>query len=189
MADFHALWRRLTEYAAADDPLTAASNKLALILASNQPFYPLYVWWFMGEADPIIALTFLSTPFFLAAPWIAKRYPGIGRLWFPTVGAINTYFCAFLFGGESGVEFFLAPCVVIALLSCRTTERLPIAIYIAALLAAFALLHGRYDPPLYTTEAGKLASLQSLNGYSAAILCVVAIWMLGRSRSEHFIIR
>ena len=39
----------MTDYAADDDPLTATSNRLALILASNQPFYPLYVRWVTGK--------------------------------------------------------------------------------------------------------------------------------------------
>ena len=51
MADAE-LWRRIERYAAADDPLTGASNRLALIVASNQPFYPLYVWWATGAAHP-----------------------------------------------------------------------------------------------------------------------------------------
>jgi hypothetical protein len=184
MADLAALWRRVTDYAADDDRLTAASNRLALILASNQPFYPLYVRWVTGETNPLVALTFLSTPLFIASPWIAKSFPGVGRLWFPTVGAINTFFCAFVFGKASGVEFFLAPCLVIAALSCRARERRALAVYVAALVGTFMLLHGRYGPPLFQADSAQLAALRSLNTYSAAILSVIAAWMLAHARSE-----
>ena len=183
MADLATIWGRVTRYADADDPLTSASNRLALILASNQPFYPLYVRWVTGEMNALFALTFLSTPFFVASPFVARKYPGIGRLWFPAVGAINTFFCAFVFGEASGVHFFLAPCLVIAALSCRAAERFPLAAYVAALLAAFILLHGRYGAPLFTPETAQLAALRSLNVYCAAILSVIAVWLLLPARS------
>jgi len=182
MAEPAALWRRVTNYAADGDPLTAASNRLALILASNQPFYPLYVFWATGAASPLLALTFLSTPFFLASPWIAKRFPGAGRLWFPAVGAINTFFCAFIFGAASGVEWFLAPCLVIAALSCRATERRALAIFVATLAGAFVLLHGRYGTPLFQAGPDQFAALRNLNAYSAAALSVIAVFTLATPR-------
>jgi hypothetical protein len=184
MPDLGSLWRRVSAYAADDDPLTAASNRLALILASNQPFYPLYVRWVTGEASPLLALTFLSTPFFLASPWIARRFPGVGRLWFPAVGAVNTFFCAAIFGAASGVEWFLAPCLVIAALSCRASERRALLAYVAIVLGAFILLHGRYGAPLFHAEPAQLDALRALNAYSAAILSVIAVWMLGRLRFD-----
>jgi hypothetical protein len=184
MAEPGALWRRMTSYAADGDPLTAASNRLALILTSNQPFFPFYVFWVTGETSPLLALTFLSTPFFLASPWIAKRFPGVGRLWFPAVGAINTFFCAAIFGVASGVELFLAPCLVIAALSCRATERRALSAYVAILVGTFILLHGRYGTPLFLADPDQLVALRNLNAYSAAILSVIAIWMLAGPRFE-----
>lgn len=184
MADGASIWRRIGDYAASDDPLTAASNRLALIIASNQPFYPLYAAWLTGEASPLLALTFLSTPFFLAAPWVTRRAPQLGRLYFPAVGAINTFFCAYVFSARSGVEIFLAPCLVIAALSCRAAERRALAAYLTALLGAFLLLHGAYPDPLYTASAAQYDALLSLNAYSAAILSVIAAWMFSAARAD-----
>ncbi len=184
MAEDLSFWRRLSTYAAAEDPLTHATNKLALVLASNQPFYPLYFWWATGERSWIPALTFISTPFFLASPLVARRFPDIGRLYFPFVGAINTFFCAFIFGVPSGVELFLAPCLVIAAFSCRAKERLALGVFLVALLGAFVLLHGHYGSPLYATTPDKYEALLSLNGYSAAILCVIAAWMYSAAWSD-----
>lgn len=174
----------MQDYAAAPDPLTATSNRLALILASNQPFYPFYVRWVTGDASPLLALTLLSTPFFLASPWVTRRLPDIGRLWFPAVGAINTFFCAFVFGERSGVEFFLAPCLVIAILSCRKTHIRALAGYAAVLLGLFMLLHGNYGPPLYPLDARGQDALASLNLYSAATLSAIAVWMFLPARRE-----
>jgi hypothetical protein len=166
------------------DPLTRASNTLALVLVSNQPFYPLYVWWLSGESSWLLGLTFISTPFFLATPRVANRYPDVGRLYFPAVGAINTFFCAFIFGGASGVELFLAPCLVIAAFSCRAPERWALGVFLVALLSAFLLLHRRYGPPLFSTGPEQCDALLSLNSYSAAILTVIAAWMFSAAWSD-----
>lgn len=182
MIDLAALRRRVATFAGDPDPLTEASNQLALIVASNQPFYPLYVKWVTGEASPFLALTFLSTPFFIASPWIARRFPGVGRLWFPTVGAINTFFCTAIFGIASGVELFLVPCMIIAALSCRAGERRALLVCIAMIVGTFILLHDRYGAAFFQTEPARLAALKALNGYSAVILSVISVWTLGRPR-------
>lgn len=182
--NLHALRRHVKDYAASADPLTATSNRLALILASNQPFYPLYVRWVTGEAHALLALTLLSTPFFLASPWMARRFPDVGRLWFPAVGAINTFFCAFIFGEGSGVEWFLAPCLIIAVLSCRRTDMRALGAYVGALLCLFMLLHGGYGQPLYPMDATQQEALSSLNFYSASTLSVIAAWMFMSIRRE-----
>lgn len=181
MFDWRSFWQGVMRYANNDDALTEASNRLALILASNQPFYPLYVHWITGVTSPYLGLTFLSTPFFLASPWVTKRFPGFGRLWFPTIGAMNTFFCGFVFGGGSGVEWFFLPCIVIAFLSCRNTERSAFVIYCAILIGAYVILHGDYGGPLFQSESAQTA-LWSLNAYSGSVLSVVALWVMGRSR-------
>ena len=177
MVDVTAIRRRLEAYAHDEDPLTRASNRLALILAANQPFYPLYVWWITGKMDAALALTFISTPFFLASPWVTKRLSAARRLYFPAVGALNTFFCASVFGAASGVELFLAPCLVIAALSCRATERRALAVFVVALLGAFILLHGRFGSPDFLSGREHYQALLSLNAYSAATLCAIAVWM------------
>lgn len=184
MIDAATIRRRLTLYAGDADPLTRVSNRLALILAANQPFYPLYVWRLTGTLQPELALTFISTPFFLAAPWVTKRFPAAGRLYFPAVGALNTFFCAHVFGSASGVELFLAPCLVIAALSCRAAERAALGAFVAALLGAFMLLHDRFDSALYLAGSEQYQRLLSLNAYSAAALTTMAAWMLSAAWAE-----
>lgn len=183
MSDATAIRRRLELYAGDADPLTRGSNRLALLLAANQPFYPLYVWRLTGALDPLLALTFVSMPFFLAAPWVTKRYPAVGRLYFPAVGALNTFFCAFVFGSASGVELFLAPCVAIAALSCRATERTALGAFLAGLLVAFVFLHDCCGSPLYRAGREQYQALLTLNAYSAALLTAMAVWMLSAARA------
>jgi hypothetical protein len=179
MSETASIRRRLAGYADNGDPLSRASNRLALILAANQPFYPLYVWWVMGACDPALVLTCLSTPFFLAAPAITKRFPSAGRLYFPAVGAVNTFFCASIFGAASGVELFLAPCIAIAALSCRATERTTFGAFVAALLGALLLLHDSFR----SAGQERYQALLSLNACSAATLTLIAVWMLSAARN------
>ena len=59
-------------YAAHPDPLVASANFIALLVASNQPFYPLYVYWLATTNIEPVWYTFLSTPFFLAVPALSR---------------------------------------------------------------------------------------------------------------------
>ena len=73
MTEIRRLSAAVAAYARADDPLAAATNFIALCVVGNQPFYPLYVWWVVGDDGWVSFLTFLSTPFFLIIPAIARR--------------------------------------------------------------------------------------------------------------------
>src|SRR5690606_30140012 len=53
-------------YAHHPDPRVAAANMTSLLVASNQPFYPLYLFWLVSADVTAAWFTFLSTPFFLA---------------------------------------------------------------------------------------------------------------------------
>src|SRR5208282_4409220 len=88
----------IAAYVRADDPLAAASNFIALVVASNQPFYPFYIRFFVGDDNGASLLTFLSTPFFLAVPAVARISSLAGRAMLPIVGILNTLFCAKIFG-------------------------------------------------------------------------------------------
>ena len=57
---------RIGAYAANDEPLAAAGNKVALVLAGNAPFYPLYVIALAGsDGMPWLLMTLLAFPIFL----------------------------------------------------------------------------------------------------------------------------
>jgi hypothetical protein len=165
-------WRRVEAYAGADDPLVAAANTIALVVASNQPFYPLYLYAIVGERLTPSLLTFLSTPLFLAVPAVSRRYPLAGRAMLPVVGIANVIVSAKALGVASGVELFLIPCALIAAALFRPAERkvgLPI---VGLALATYFLLHDRYGASLASYSSSELAALLSLNAVSAATLTV-----------------
>src|SRR5690606_36311301 len=126
------------------DPLVAAANFIALLVASNQPFSPVSLRW-LACAD--IAPGFyivLSTPCFLAVPALARRSTLAARALLPLAGIGNTVLCAKLFGVQSAVEVFLIPCAVLALLLFRPGERVVGFAIAGFAFLCFLLLHGRY---------------------------------------------
>lgn len=42
------LWAALARYLAHPDPLAVAANAVALLVGSNQPLYPLTLYWLTG---------------------------------------------------------------------------------------------------------------------------------------------
>ncbi|ATE63346.1 hypothetical protein [Rhizorhabdus dicambivorans] len=173
--------QRLKAYAAHPDPLAESCNWIALVVASNQPIYPLYLLWIVGGDWWISVWTFLSTPFFLAVPAVARRHAAMGRALLPLAGIGNGIVSAKAFGVASGVELFLVACSLIGLLAFRRGEgRWTLGIFAAA--AAALLLHDHYGPPLGRFDAGQYAAFFRLNAYSVAGLCFVILWSLGRLR-------
>ncbi len=167
-------------YAHHRDPRVAAANVISLLVASNQPFYPLYLFWLVSADITAAWFTFLSTPFFLAVPAVARRNDVAGRALLPLTGIGNTVLSAWLFGTASAVEIFLVPCGIIALLLFRPRERV-VALAITALaFGVFLLLHDVYALPLAQYNAVQYAALARLNLMSAGMLTAfVAILFSG----------
>lgn len=185
------LWARLSApvagYMAHPDPLAAHANWIALLVASSQPFYPLYVWWAVSGTIWPVFFTWLSTPFFLAVPFVARRNSFAGRALLVLAGIGNTLMSAALFGTTSGVELFLLPCLTIAFLHFRPGESAPgksslgerwFSYAIAGALAfAFLYLRGWYGAsPIHAWTADELAAFLSLNAMSTGgLMCVVGM--------------
>lgn len=166
------MWDRIAAYAAHDDPMVAACNLIALVVASNQPFYPLYVYWTVSDHVWATVFTFLSTPLFMAVPAVARRYSKTGRALLPIAGMANTILSARVFGPASGVEIFLIPCVLIAATFFRASER-PIAfVLIGAAFFIYLGLNGMYGTPLHIYTTSEYHAFSRLNAMSAGTLCV-----------------
>lgn len=167
-------------YAYHRDPRVAAANVISLLVASNQPFYPLYLFWLVSSDITAAWFTFLSTPFFVAVPAVARWNDTAGRALLSLAGIGNTMLSAWLFGTASAVEIFLVPCGVIALLVFRPRERV-VGLALAALaFGIFLLLHDAYGQPLVRYDAAQYAALARLNLVSAGMLTAfVAILFSG----------
>jgi hypothetical protein len=176
--------KTIAAYVAHDDPLVRACNIIALVVAANQPFYPLYVLWLVGHDVAATLLTFLSTPFFVAVPLLARRSSVWGRALLPLAGMANTVLVTRIFGQASGVELFLMPCMLIVAAFFRSSERL-FAIALGAVgLGLFLGLDGRYGTPICECTAEDLRALLGLHALSAGAL-VMFVGLLSRdSRSS-----
>lgn len=84
------LLARCRAYAGHPDPAAAATNVVALVVALNGPFYPLYIIGLIGWAGVSTFATMLSSPLFFAVPWLSRRSSLAGRVALPLIGTINT---------------------------------------------------------------------------------------------------
>lgn len=163
-------------YARNDDPLASAANAIALLVASSQPFYPLYVHWSVGPTIWPTAYTFLSTPFFLFVPALNRVNTVAGRSLLPLAGIGNTVLSAAVFGVETGVEVFLIPCALIACLLFRPGERLWSYAFVLLAILSFTVLRGLYGAPVHVYTAEEYANFVWLNAFSAGMLsCLVGL--------------
>jgi hypothetical protein len=165
--------RRLAAYAAHPDPLAASGNLVALVLAGNTPFYPLYVWALAGSAGwPWLLTTQVAGVVFAAVPALMRRSALAGRVTLALAATGNSLFCTWLFGEASGVQLFLLPCAMLASVLFRSHERnwmWPLAVLP---VAAWYLLHGRFDAPPLEYDAAALDSLQAMNAISAGSISI-----------------
>jgi hypothetical protein len=145
-----------------EDPRVAAANLVALVLAWNTPFYPLYLLWAVGhDAFPSGLLTLLSFPIWAAVPWLAPRHPLAARLLLPIGGVANIVFCSWIFGEASGDSLFLIPTTILAAMLFHSRERwIRLALTCLPLVLYFGL-SGRYGAPLQPyTDAENIAMVR-----------------------------
>jgi len=158
-------------YAAAEDPRVAAANLVALVLAWNTPFYPLYLIGAAGVAMSEAAwLTLCAFPVFLAVPAITRWHGTWGRVLLVTAGTGNTVFCTWLLGEASGTSLFLLPCITLAALLFRRSERVALFAFLALPMAIGVAMSGRYPFSAFACTGAACAAIVWLNAVSAAIL-------------------
>ena len=163
-----AAWLR--RYAAHPDPATAAANLVALVVAGNGPFYPLYVLALIGWDRAGAWLTMLASPVFFLVPAISRQCPRAGRAALPLIGIANSVWCAALLGCASGVGLFLFPCIVLAALVFRADERWLALLLIGFGIGSLTLLTEVPFSGLMVVSLDGVAALARLNAISVATL-------------------
>jgi hypothetical protein len=165
-------------YAANPDPRVSSCNMIALLVASNQPFYPLYVYFSVSRHIAPTLLTFLSTPFFLAVPAVSRRFPVFGRALLTLTGLANVVVSAKAFGAASGVAIFIVPCALIAAAFFRPAERIFAFALLALALVIFLGIDSPVLEPLHTYSQTEYAAFVRLNALSASALVALLGLML-----------
>ena len=171
---------KLRAYAADDDPLVATTNLVALVVAGNIPFYPVYYLALIGWGAWPSLLDLPTALAFFAIPWIARHSSLLGRTALPVIGVANALICVKLLGEASGNALYLVPCVVAAALSFRANERwvmlplvwLPVAMFLATL--------GRLGEPLVPFTEAEFTAMLRLNAVSAGVFVGFLGMLYGR---------
>jgi hypothetical protein len=152
------------------DPLTQATVTVAWVIFLNKPFYPLYVWYLVGNGVAASLGTLIAAPLFLAIPFLARRAPLSARIALPLVGAVDTLFATKLFGQASGTALFFGACIMLVALSFRADEKWLQRGMAALVFAIFVLSHNFIGLPLHDWSAADLAILLDLNIFAVACL-------------------
>lgn len=172
---------RLGRYLHHPQPRVAAANLLALVVGWNTPFYPLMLRWAAGpDAWPTGWLTLLSCPFFLAVPWVARRYPTAGLALLASAGTLNTLFCAWVLGPGTGIALFLPPCALLAALLHRKQERRWMLALLGLILAVAVFCAWMPVPPLLTLPPEAAARVLAMN--AGSVLCLSLVMALRYAR-------
>lgn len=161
----------LRRYVAADDPRVATANLVALVLAWNTPFYPLYLLGASGQGmRPGAWLTLCSFPVFLIVPAVTRWLPLAGRALLVTAGTVNTVFCTWVLGEASGTQLFLLPCITLAGLVFRREERIALFGFLALPIVCGLALDGRLPVSRFVCSAAACGAIVWLNAVSVAVL-------------------
>ncbi len=167
------LWADLVAAARTDDPLQGAANRIALFVGTSQPFYPLGLVWVMGDAAWASAIAWVTTPVFLAVPFVGRVRPALARLLVALAGTFVTTMVALRLGVASWVEAYHLPVLLVGLLLFRRGEGLAQGLSLGLPVLGFALVHGLGPAPAVVDGA---ESLQWLHGAGALILSAYVIY-------------
>ena len=174
----------VARYVAHTDPLAAAGNLVALLVGSNQPLYPLMLYWATGADVTGLFLVFLSAPCFLVVPIVMRRSALAGRVMLVVVGSVDTFISAKVYGQASGAELYLGPCILLAAMLFRKREQWLSFGLIAPIFVGILVTHDRYGASFLAWSDKDYATLLHLNIAYVAILTAFIGLGLGRARGD-----
>ena len=178
------LWRAVKAYMAHEDPRVRVANLIAIMIAGNQPFYPLYVYLSVSHVVWPTFLTFLSTPFFCVVPALSRLSKTSGKALLPIAGLANAALCVKAFGAASGVLLFLGPCIMLAGMLFRRNEWF--ATYALLGLAGLVFIGSKRwsGAPLYVYGPLEYDRFFTLNAISVIMLTAFLALLLPKLISE-----
>ena len=164
------LFDRQRRYAAHPDPAAAAANFVALVIAWNGAFYPLYIMFLLGRVSAPALLTLPATPLFFAIPWLMRRHSAAGRVALVLLGTANTLWCTEIFGAQSGVGLFLLPCIGLAALLYRPSERPLLLLAVGLPIVAHFIVLRVPGPSVISLASESMVSFWDINAASVVFL-------------------
>jgi hypothetical protein len=171
---------RFGAYIAHPDPMTAVANLLGVILASNQPFYPLYFYAVVGDSAWPAWVALISAPFFAAVPALSRVHSGAGRAGLVLIGVFNTAVVTLAMGAPSATQLFFFPCLFLAVMLFRPSERLWSALLLALTAATYFVLSGAVAQAFVTFSSDQYRAIAGINTMSAATLSAFAAYLISQ---------
>jgi hypothetical protein len=165
------LGRMLRRYVANDDPLAEAANKVSLLLASDIPFFALYLMFLVGRRGfPSVISTIWFLPVWLALPPISRRHSLLSRILTVTAAVLDCVTCSLIIGWDSGTALFLIPCITLGSIAFHRTElRWQLLMTGLPFLAYFVLRFVHVAPPVHY-GAREYYLLTVFNAFTVACL-------------------
>lgn len=154
-----------------------ALKRISWVILLNKPFYPLYVWYFVGEGIGMSFLTLATAPFYAIVLLLARRSSLAARVAFPLLATLDTIGETKLFGAGSAAELFACPAALIAALSFTSGEARWLRGTIVAMYVAVLAAHGHLGASLYPWTDASLQHLREINIFAVASLTVFAVWV------------
>jgi hypothetical protein len=171
-------------YVAHPDPLAVAGNLVAVVVGSNQPLYPLTLYWATGADVTGLFIVFVSAPFFLAIPFVARRSSLAARVMLVVVGSIDTFVSVKVYGPAGGNELYLGPCLMLAAMLFRKGEQLLSFGLMALICVGLFATHDRYGPSVLAWSDKDYATMMNLNILYVAVLTGFIGFSVGRARGD-----
>jgi hypothetical protein len=171
-------------YVANPDPLVVAGNLVAVLVGSNQPLYPLTLYWATGADVTGLFIVFVSAPCFLAIPFVARRSSLAGRVMLVVVGSIDTFISVKVYGQAGGNELYLGPCLLLAAMLFRKREQGLSLGLLTLIVAGLIALHDRYGASFLAWSAKDYATMMNLNIFYVAMLTAFIGLSVGRARGD-----
>ncbi len=170
--------RWLRSYSASPDPHVGAANTIAMVLAWNQPYYPLYLWWIVGRDAWVGIPDAFSGVLFFAVPAIARRSSLLGRVALVVFSVANVVFCSAMLGEAAGVQVLYLPCGMLAAMLFTWRERSVMVAMTALPLVVWYFTRDKLDLVPVRFDAAAYDSLFTLNAFSAGTLMIFFGWLL-----------
>lgn len=183
MKILHSVAVAVGRYVANEDPLAKATNKMALLLASDMPFFALYLLFLVGERGfPSVISTVWFLPIWLALPVLSRRNAFLSRVCVVVVAVLNCVSCSLIIGWDSGTALFLIPCIMLGSIAFHRHELKWQLILTGLPFLGYFLLHFVHIPPPVRYSAHEYYLLTVFNAFTVACLTASMGFLFAHAR-------
>ena len=173
----------LRHYVANDDPLAEAANKVSLLLASDIPFFVLYLAFLVGKRGfPSVVSTIWFLPAWLILPPLSRRHPLLSRILVVGLAVLDCVTCSLIIGWDSGTALFLIPCIMLGSIAFHHRELKWQLMLTALPFLAYFMLRVVPVSPAVHYSAHEYYLLAVFNAFTVACLTASISFLFAQAR-------